>query len=154
MSTCHVLSLDIDFFVEPTATDIEEASERLPADEYAVESESAVDEFLELRCQMGRNTNHRGIHVRDHDSAYHVIEYLVHNEAASVVLHHIDAHADLGMGDAGWSYLLNEWLWLTTPRSVPQEPTLGNWLAFVAANQWLEEVEFVPKELTILETVS
>lgn len=61
---------------------------------------------------------------------------------------HVDAHADLGLGDSGYVYLLTELV--RAPLRERRDPKVGlrglgdgNYLAFAIANQWISGVEFV-----------
>jgi hypothetical protein len=61
---------------------------------------------------------------------------------------HIDAHADLGLGDAGYVHLITEVMHRPVEeRSLPEvvEPALGfgNWLAFAVACQWVSDLDYV-----------
>ena len=62
---------------------------------------------------------------------------------------HVDAHADIGLGDAGWKYLLTELLALPVEqRSSPLHGSnstmnAGNYLAFAVANGWVKDILYV-----------
>jgi len=58
---------------------------------------------------------------------------------------HVDAHADLGVGDCGWMHLTGELMFREPQdRRAPGEALEdGNYLAFAAACRWLGELDFV-----------
>ena len=61
---------------------------------------------------------------------------------------HIDAHADLGLGEGGWIYLLSELLALppakrSTPRVGTGALNSANYLAFAIANRWIRKLTYV-----------
>ena len=62
---------------------------------------------------------------------------------------HIDAHADLGLGDAGYIYLHTELLFKPLEeRTNPKRDrelglTDGNWLAFAIACRWISDLTYV-----------
>jgi hypothetical protein len=61
---------------------------------------------------------------------------------------HIDAHADLGLGEGGWVYLLSELLALplekrTDPRVGAGALNSANYLAFAIANRWIRKLTYV-----------
>lgn len=61
---------------------------------------------------------------------------------------HLDAHADLGLGDSGWVYLMTDLLHCdvedrTSPKSGGSALNEGNFLAFAIAARWIGELEYV-----------
>lgn len=143
-----VLSLDIDFFVDPVARDESISSEeRLPDSDYTTDSDQAVASFLENQCLLKSTSPVPGIVIRDHDAAWDILGFHAAS-AGPVDLVHIDAHSDLGMGDPGYCYLLGRWLQMS-PRPKPERAwnrmNLANWLAFAAAAGFVSRIEFVPR---------
>lgn len=144
-----VLSIDVDFFVEPVATNQPiDSNGRLPETEYDVDSKDDITAFFEERCALDASKPVPGVFIRHHDQAFEVLRILA-QQHRPVRLVHVDAHADLGWGDTGYVYLLSDWLQRPSPRPDPEREwnrmNLGNWLAFAAAGGFIEKVEFVPR---------
>ena len=147
-----VLSLDIDFFVDPIHTfGSLSGKRRLLSDDYHVDSEKMVDRFLQGRCGLRTTNPVRGIQIREHVDAFFILRELVEQGSEQIELIHIDAHADLGLGDVGYVYLLTDLLHRTRsrrqrPRKAYRKLNSGNWVAFAAAAGWLKSLVFVPRE--------
>jgi len=61
---------------------------------------------------------------------------------------HVDAHADHGLGDASWTYLLTEILALpvelrSSPRRASDGLNFGSYLGFAIACRWLRSLNYV-----------
>ncbi len=61
---------------------------------------------------------------------------------------HVDGHADLGLGDSGYMYLMTELLFLRPeerqfPMTGPGGLDDGNWLAFAIACRWVGDLVYV-----------
>jgi hypothetical protein len=61
---------------------------------------------------------------------------------------HVDAHADLGLGDGGWIYLLSDFLALpleqrAQPRFARDALNSGNYLAFAIGSRWISRLTYV-----------
>ena len=61
---------------------------------------------------------------------------------------HVDAHADLGLGDSGYIYLLTELVFQPLearrfPRVGHDAFTDGNWLSFAVACRWISDLMYV-----------
>ena len=61
---------------------------------------------------------------------------------------HVDAHADLGLGDAGYLCLMTELLFVppaerVSPKTGPEGLNDGNWLSFAIACHWVTELVYV-----------
>jgi len=145
-----VLSLDIDFFVDPIAHDEPIGSDdRLSDTNYSTDPDAIVTSFLEKQCLLTMDSPVPGFAIRDHDAAWDVLRFFhEQRQHCPVDLIHIDAHSDLGMGDPGYVYLLTKWL-RPSPSSEPKRAwggmNLANWLAFAAAGNLVRKIEFVPR---------
>lgn len=146
-----VLSIDIDFFVSPTAGDEPHGStRRLSEKDYTTAQNRSVSAFLR-RCRLSSHQQVSGVFIRHHVQAFDVIKALTSNHAGVDELVHVDAHPDLGMGDSGYVYLLTNVA--HRPRSTRSRPrrgasglNAGNWVPFVVANGWVKRITFVPRE--------
>lgn len=146
----NVLSIDIDFFVEPPCYGGGlDSIERLLSSEHTVWKRTKVIDFLERQCQLLQSKPVSGTFIRHHDQAFEVLGELERRGVGPVHLDHIDAHSDLGGGYfcTGFHYLLCEWFRdrknQTQPNRDCDAMNLGNWLAFAAAAQIIERVQFV-----------
>ena len=145
-----ILDLDLDFFVWPIAH-MRGGSARLsPDDCQYIASEEAVRSFLEQQCHLKRDAPLRGQMLVHHDEAFFVWRRWLEEGSlkAPFAVTHVDAHADQGMGDAGWHYLLTELLALpvderSSPKTGNAGLTAGNYLMFAIANRWLHSLTYV-----------
>jgi hypothetical protein len=145
----RILDIDLDFFLDSVAYHRSPGGERL-GDDYRPWDEEAVRTFLELRCGLRRSQPVPGRLVTHHHEAFLFWREFV-EEARLVVpfeVVHVDAHADLGTGDAGYVYLMTDVL----RRPVSERSRLeigpwhlndGNYLAFAAACRWIARVVYV-----------
>ena len=144
-----VLDIDLDFFVWP----IEhwpEGGGRLPDAEHEHSSPDEVREFLETRCSLKREKNIPGHEMVEHQDVFSTWRRWLRTGVLSAPFNviHVDAHADLGLGDGGWVYLLSEVLALpvaqrSEPRLGPHALNSGNFLAFAIANRWIGNLTYV-----------
>lgn len=146
----RVLDIDLDFFVSKIAyfrADVE----RLDSQDYRMQSIRTVRKFLEDRCLLNRATPVPGRIVEHHDEAFYFWRELINSGdlTAPFSVTHVDAHADLGLGDRGYVYLMGELLHLPVERRVDPIRSSdgmgpGNYLAFAVACRWIKEINFVP----------
>ncbi len=143
-----VLDLDLDFFVSPIGYLQNNPGQRLSDEEHAPWRSSEVRDFLEGRCRLSNNVPSRGRIVERHGEALSVwAELLSRGElCAPFDVVHVDAHADLGMGDAGWFYVFTQTLTLPVderPKPPADKVTQGNYLLFALAFRWIKSLTFV-----------
>lgn len=144
----RVLDIDLDFFVQRVAYWRRAGSERLDGDDFPPWRMEDAMNFLEHQCGLAAKLP--GFAVEHHGELFDrwrdAIQIGVLRPPLAVT--HVDAHADLGLGDAGYIYLL------TTLVHLPLEERLypqkgegglgdGNYLAFAIANRWLDELTYV-----------
>jgi hypothetical protein len=149
MTQPRVLDIDIDLFVNEPAYWCE-PGERLSSDDYRAWSEIEIRSFLEARCGLSRANRIPGRIVDHHHEVFYVWRDLVESsrvEAPFEVVHP-DSHADLGLGDPGWVYLMGELLHLpiserANPKVGWDHMNAGNYLAFAAACGWLSKLTYV-----------
>lgn len=144
----RVLDIDLDFFVQGAATGRAPDDGRLDSDMYPRWPIEDALAFLRGRCLLTQPV--AGMVVERHGELFgrwrDAIAQGLLAPPLSVV--HIDAHADIGMGDSGYMYLLSEVLRL--PVHARQEPRTddgglgdGNYLAFAIACRWLCALTYV-----------
>lgn len=145
-----VLDLDLDFFVWPVET-WPSWKDRRPEDpDNRIASSEIVRTFLEKQCGLSNATPIPGRAVTVHDDAFFAWRDWIDAGELQVPFRvvHVDAHADLGLGDAGYIYLMTELLRLDVsdrrdPRRGPAAMNEGNYLAFAVANRWVSSLTYV-----------
>ena len=107
----RILDLDLDFFLDNVAYH-KANDERLPDSEYSPWEATQVREFLETSCGLSCSKKIPGRVVLHHDEAFDVWSALVAKGLISAPFEavHVDAHADLCLGDHRHTYLLSEFL--------------------------------------------
>lgn len=157
----RVLDLDLDFFLYRTGHYRDSADDRADGDEYPPWPVDDAITFLTERCQLDRRRP--GFVVEHHNELFYrwgeAIEAGQMTPQFEVV--HVDAHADLGMGDASYAYLMGELAFQsigdryeTLKRRRPPSRkemldlsndalTDGNWLMFALACGWLSSLTYV-----------
>ena len=112
----RVLDLDMDYFMTEIASTPFSCEERLDEEYYgdSVWTEEEVQQFLEQNLGLSKNHKIPGRIVTGHNEALIFWKELINSKMLSdpfgVV--HVDSHADLGLGDASWSFLQSEFLTL------------------------------------------
>jgi hypothetical protein len=145
----RVLDLDLDFFVNP-ATHFVSGNRRLAEEHYTSASIEAVERFLEERCGLSQTRRIPGRFCEEHVAAFDIWREWI--DAGTITnpfeVVHVDAHADMGLGDPSWTYLLSDILALpVSHRSDPKRGweglNSGSYLAFAIANRWLSSLQYV-----------
>jgi hypothetical protein len=145
----RVLDIDLDFFVEPVIH--WPLDDRRPsADEHSVWPTPDAIEFLEDRCGLvGRRP---GFLTEQHDDLFPAWRDAIASGLLKPPFHvtHVDAHADLGLGDAGYMYLMTSLLLQEhEDRAYPAPPpgrtglTEGNFLLYAIACRWISDLVYV-----------
>ena len=146
-----ILDLDVDFFVRPTVH-LPSWNGRAPARQYKRLSIKEVRDFLERQCNLRRGEGLPGAQVIEHVDSFWTWKRWIQEGKLEVPFRviHVDAHADIGLGDAGFIYLLTEVLALPVEaRSNPvssersSDMNSGNYLAFAVANRWVHDILYV-----------
>jgi hypothetical protein len=144
----RILDLDLDFFVHGVVHWRAFDADHVDGSEYPAWDWPAVESFLTERCLLTEKLP--GIVVERHAELFFrwrdAIDADVFNPPFAVT--HVDAHADLGLGDAGYMHLMTELLYEPAERRL--EPDTGdtglddgNWLLFAIACRWLKELTYV-----------
>jgi len=144
----RVLDIDLDFFLDEVAHWINADAGRLDAADYPPWTTEKTLRFLETQCKLTRKVP--GVAVERHGDVFarwrDAIDRGVLEPPFSVT--HVDAHADLGLGDAGYIYLLTELVFdppdaRRFPRVGHEGFTDGNWLSFAVACRWISDLVYV-----------
>lgn len=143
-----VLDLDLDLFVWPIAHWADE--KRRSSRDYHAASVDDVRRFLEDRCHLNHGDKIFGREVVEHADAFTIWQRWLLEGKLDVPFEvvHVDAHADFGMGDAGYLYLLSEFLALPleqrkNPRFASNALNSGNYLTFAIAKGWIRKLTYV-----------
>jgi hypothetical protein len=143
----HVLDIDLDFFVDPVIH-WPPQNERPSGDDHDVWSIDDALTFLRTRC--GVTGRLPGFLTENHAELFPMWRRAIEAHVLTPPFHvtHVDAHADLRLGDAGYMYLLTNLVF--RPVEERQHPAVGhsglndgNFLSFAIACRWLAELEYV-----------
>ncbi len=145
----RILDIDLDLFVNEPAY-WKPPGQRLRADEYVPWTEAMLRGFLEKQCGLSRANPIPGKVVEGHHEAFLIWRDLVGQGRLQTPFEvvHADSHADLGMGDAGWYFLMAEHLHLplhqrANPPIGAGEMNDGNFLAYALACRWISRLTYV-----------
>ena len=143
----RVLDIDLDFFVEDPGFYVD-IDQRLDATEHPVWSEAEILDFLSDRC--GINGPLPGFVTENHGELFPVWRDAIESGVLVPPFHvtHVDAHADLGLGNSGYCHLLTELLFVDPadrrfPVTGDNGMNDGNWLLFALGCRWIGHLEYV-----------
>jgi hypothetical protein len=151
----NILDIDLDFFLNNKHTNGSLTSlDRLEEENYRPWSYPMVKRFLEKKCCLVKTAKVPGKFFVRHGEVFHYLRQLqVENDfQLTFSIDHIDAHADLGLGDLSYKYIAEELL----PKPVKDRAYLtsankleamheGNFLIFLVACRWVKEIHYVTK---------
>lgn len=145
-----VLDIDLDFFLSNICLSPHD-NNRPAASEFCPWAPEAVRKFMEHNCGLTTSPQLPAMKVTTHDEVFDIWKEQVRTRQllAPFDVVHIDAHADLGLGDSSYVYILGELLHAAPHER--QEPTRGgssglnegNYLAFAIACRWLQTLTYV-----------
>ncbi|MCW2980753.1 MAG: hypothetical protein JWO14_2480 [Solirubrobacterales bacterium] len=144
----RILDLDLDFFVHGAAHWRPDEGGRLDDAEFpAWDLEEAVA-FLTDRCLLERPLP--GFVVENHGELFRAWRWAISEGLllAPFEVTHVDAHADLGLGDYGYMHLMTDLLYRHPDERIdPDEGEAGlgngNYLAFAIACRWISNLIYV-----------
>jgi hypothetical protein len=147
----NILDIDADFFLSKITRLPSDAGARRQRDEIIPWSESEVRRFLEKQCGLSTRARIPGDIVTSHDQVFWCWRDLIAQGRleSPFNLVHVDAHADMGLGDASWVYICTEVLGLhpherTQVKSdVKNGVNEGSYLAFAIACRWVSNLTYV-----------
>lgn len=141
----RVLDIDLDFFMYEVADGRTRDDDRLDHEEFPPWTLDETISFLSGRC--GLRQKRPGIVTEHHGELFFRWRDAIDRGLLRVPFHvtHVDAHADLGMGDAGFVDLLSDLVFRDVADRRDPGPALldGNLLAFAVGNRWIGELDFV-----------
>lgn len=147
----RILDLDLDFFISDIALFRVDGNDRLDDTNYKPWSEEETRVFLEKNCGLSKSNRIKGRIIKHHDEAFFFWRELIDKGSLTTPFEvvHVDAHADLGLGDASWAYILSELLKFSPEERVNPKTNgiyglgFSNYLAFSIACRWLSHLTFV-----------
>jgi hypothetical protein len=148
----RILDLDLDLFVHEVAIWRNSNDERLDPEDYPPWTVDSALAFLTERC--GMRDRLPGFVVEHHGELFGKWRDAIAAGRLRAPFHvtHADAHADLGMGDSGYFYLMTSLLYKRPedrlfPDGGEYSPTHGvgdgNYLAFAIACRWVHDLVYV-----------
>jgi hypothetical protein len=150
-ATLNILDIDLDFFLNRRHTG-PALPERLDGDNYKPWDEADVRRFLELNCGLSTARRVPGAFYVEHVGVFHRLRQWQEEREYSLRfrIDHVDAHADLGMGDTSYKYIFEEILQLEpVERAYPRETggweklSSANFLAFAIACGWVSRLTYI-----------
>jgi len=151
----QILDIDLDFFQDSRFLYLaDDENKRLSAKEAKPWKKEKVVSFLENNCCLSKRQKIKGKTFIHHHEVFFEFRKLIKLGELEIPfeLNHIDAHADLGMGDASWAYIMSELI--HQPLQERSEPKQGgydglrftNHLSFAIANRWIKKLNFIIHE--------
>ncbi|MEH0353505.1 MULTISPECIES: UPF0489 family protein [Rhodococcus] len=146
----RILDIDLDFFVTPVVYWPED-NERPPAEDYSVWPIDQALDFLRNRCGLTQKLP--GFVTENHGELFPLWRDGVEKGLLKPPFHvtHVDAHADLGLGDSGYMYLMTSLLFEPPeerwyPKVGSAALNDGNFLLFATACRWIHDLTYVHGE--------
>ncbi len=144
----RILDLDLDAFVYGSEHLRSRDAPRLDPAEHPPWELSKVVDFLESKCLLRGPLP--GFAVEHHGEPFFRWRDAIGRGLLRPLFYvtHVDTHADLGLGDCGYIYLLTELL--NEPVEARRDVKVGddglgdgNYLAFAVANRWISQLAYV-----------
>lgn len=152
MKKLKILDIDLDFFLNKKYTAFNETYHRLDPALYLPWQSQKVVDYLETNCKLLKHQKVPGKYFTHHDEAFYFLRRLQEQNAFTLnfAIDHIDAHADLGLGDSSYDYISTELLFkqpLHRPYPAKTEGrdqlNKGNFLLFMIACRWITNLNYV-----------
>jgi hypothetical protein len=145
-----ILDLDLDFFINDIVHNVSDYDSRVDDNYTSTWLEEHVCSFLESQCKLSKSRPIKGKVVEHHHEAFLYWRELILNGQITTPFEvvHVDAHSDLGLGDASWAYIMGEILHRPFdnrmfPDIEPHKLNPGSYLAFAIACRWVSKITFV-----------
>mgnify|MGYP001084839497 CR=1 FL=1 len=144
-----VLTVSLDFFVNPLPPWAGPGGKRLSDDHYRVWPEADLRRFLEKGCGLDPAHPLPGAVVDDHEGPFRIWQDLLRRGEleAPFDLVQVDAHTNLGSHDTGWFYALGTLMHLPREKRAAaldtKRITPENYLLLAAACGWLRTITLV-----------
>ncbi len=149
----NILDLDLDFFLDEVSSWVlTEGDQRLDSSSYTPWEPERVREFLSSQCGLDTSNKIPGKIVTHHHEVFYESRRLIEEKHAKIfVIDHVDAHADLGLGDGCYYYLFFDLLRKPVQeRYYPDEDIdplyslgSGNYLLYMIACEWIWKLRYI-----------
>lgn len=142
----RILDVDLDFFVRGVAhwRSLDDLS-RLSDDEYDVWSLEEVSAFLRDQCGLGAPLP--GWAIERHSEAFGEWQQAMADGSLDppFSITHVDAHADLGLGEPVHLEIMSELMFMPVDQSAEaaRRVTDGSYLAYACAAGWVADLTYV-----------
>lgn len=151
----NILDIDLDFFLNNRRVSFgSNKKTRLNKKQYKPWDISFVISFLENQCGLNKEFKKNGKYFKHHDEVFYFLRSLQekNNFNLKFSIDHIDAHADLGLGDSSYVYISSEILFKDLKeRAYPAKIngwdglSEGNFLSFAIACRWVSQLNYINK---------
>lgn len=147
-----ILDIDLDFFLLRKANSTVTSERRLNKNDYKCWERQDVIRFLEENCGLSTSKKIRGKYFIHHVEVFHFLKeiQMKNNFNVRFSIDHVDAHADLGLGDASYKYISGEILHMPlAERHIIKKLngrdglSSGNYLAFAIACRWISNLKYI-----------
>lgn len=155
-SMMNILDIDLDFFLDKVPGFVStDSDERLESESYAPWEKNEVENFLINQCGLNKEKKIPGKRLTHHKEVYYEVRNMVESrQIKDVNIDHIDAHADLGLGDMCFKYLFFNLIRKSVSNryhhdeNVPDIEKMGsgNYLLFMIANRWIKSLRYIHLE--------
>ena len=151
----RILDIDLDFFLNDKAYSRVTSTERLDPIAFTPWPNSEVKNFLEKHCGLSKQDKKTGKLFTHHIEVFDFLDILQKRNGFNLKfsIDHVDAHADLGWGDASFQYISSEILFKSIDQRSPIAErngwsglSSGNFLAFLVALRWVENLNYINEE--------
>ncbi len=141
----NVLDIDLDFFLDERVTT--PLPPVRPSDnDYIPWTTDAVETFLTDCCRLDPNRPLPGAIVTEHHELFAIWKKLISMDQLAIPFNlvHVDAHADMGMGNGSPSYISGNLLHMeVAQRTNPNDLHSGNYVAFAMSCRWIHSFTYV-----------
>jgi len=149
----NILDLDLDFFLDRASVfATTDGDGRLQSGSFIPWDIRDVENFLTNQCGLSKDSKTPGKLLTHHDEVYYEVRDFIESGTAKIVnIDHVDAHADLGLGDLCYEYLFFNLLRKPIREryyhdgDIPniQKMGPGNYLLFMIACNWIWHLRYI-----------
>ncbi|GAB2690838.1 hypothetical protein GCM10027037_12550 [Mucilaginibacter koreensis] len=148
----RILDIDLDFFLDNVHYGTVTSEKRLSDSEFKPWSVEKVIAFQEQQCGLKKSQPIKGKIFKHHVEVFYFLRELQEENDFSYQfdIDHVDAHADLGTGDASYRYIATDLLQKPVrERCYPEKIngweglSSGNYLSFAIACRWLLSLTYI-----------
>ena len=153
LKVINILDVDLDFFLNDQFTSFNKPKGRLNDKFFIPWKPEGVINYLENNCGLSKNKKIKGKTFTHHNEVFYFLRELQNENDLNLLfsIDHLDAHADLGLGDTSYEYIQTELILEPVQnRYNPKEGgrdglSEGNFLAFAIACRWIKDITYINK---------